>query len=284
MALLRRKRKDQDEAGFMAEVEPKPARNRLTPVDVQQKVFRLSFRGYNEHDVDQFLDQVTEDLASLHEENKRLHEELELRGSPTGFEDAKRHAEETVRQAREEAARIMADAERRKTFLARLFSGMAEGPVMDAAVIGGGMLVPEAVTPTRSEDLRALIVDAIRDTAERGNAVIVSHAAAIPLAGAVSGEIVEQYDVDGRGVGAVDGEHTVNVLAVQVDLRRPGRDGARGHDANVDVVVAGSVGPLGAGAGRREDVAEVVRGSRAARDHQELEEARAELRRGVEEA
>ena len=80
-------------------------------------------------------------------------------------------------------AALVADAEKRKSFLARLFSGMSEGPVMDAAVIGGGMLVPEAVAPTRTENLRALIIEAIRDTAERGQAVIVSHAAAIPLGG-----------------------------------------------------------------------------------------------------
>ena len=33
---------------------------RLTPVDVQQKEFRLAVRGYNEREVDQFLDEVTE--------------------------------------------------------------------------------------------------------------------------------------------------------------------------------------------------------------------------------
>lgn len=110
MALLRRKRKE-GEAGFRAEVEARPDRRQLTPVDVQQKVFRLSFRGYNEHDVDQFLDEITEELASLHEENKRLREETESRGD-SGSEEAKRRAEETVRRAREHAAKLIEDAER----------------------------------------------------------------------------------------------------------------------------------------------------------------------------
>jgi cytidylate kinase len=77
---------------------------------------------------------------------------------------------------------LVADAERRKTFLDRLFSGLAEGPMVDAAMVGSGILVPEAIRPLRSEELRQLIVEAIRDTAERGQTVIVSHAASIPLA------------------------------------------------------------------------------------------------------
>lgn len=116
MGLLRRKREREterpEEPTFAAEAGP--GRPRLTPVDVQQQVFRLAFRGYNEKDVDRFLDLVTEDLAALHEENKRLREELELRStrSSAALEEARAHAEETVRRAREEAARIIERAER----------------------------------------------------------------------------------------------------------------------------------------------------------------------------
>ena len=101
MVFGRRKQQAGEEIGA-----PPEERTRLTPVDVQQKVLRLAFRGYNEQDVDRFLDHVTEDLAALHEENKRLHEELELRGPGGGGEEARRHAEEIIRRAREEAARI----------------------------------------------------------------------------------------------------------------------------------------------------------------------------------
>lgn len=103
MVFRRKKRQTGEEIGAPAEGRP-----RLTPVDVQQKVFRLAFRGYNEQDVDRFLDQVTEDLAGLHEENKRLREELDLAGPGGGSEEARRHAEEIIRQAREDAARITA--------------------------------------------------------------------------------------------------------------------------------------------------------------------------------
>lgn len=78
---------------------------------------------------------------------------------------------------------VVADAERRKTFLTRLLSALTEGPALDAIVVGGGATVSETVTLTRSDDLCRLIVAAIHETAERGNVVIVSHAASIPLAG-----------------------------------------------------------------------------------------------------
>ena len=77
-------------------------------------------------------------------------------------------------------AALVADAERRKSFLERLFAGMTEA-VHVAGVGGGGTLVPDAVAPDAT--LRTLIVEAIRETADRGDAVFVSHGAAIPLAG-----------------------------------------------------------------------------------------------------
>ena len=117
--MLRRKKKEtQHEAAGFTEDTPSPDRRRLTPTDVQEKVFRLSFRGYNEQDVDRFLDEVTEELAALHEENKRLRERAEDSGGMASTEilkEAERRAGETVRQAREYAARLMEDAGKRAT-------------------------------------------------------------------------------------------------------------------------------------------------------------------------
>jgi DivIVA domain-containing protein len=115
--LARKRKRKQDEAaetesGFADEAARPQERERLTPVEIQQRVFRLAFRGYNERDVDEFLDRVTEDLAAIHEENKRLREQLaEGGGAPGGLEEAQRQAETIVRQAREHAARLVEQAE-----------------------------------------------------------------------------------------------------------------------------------------------------------------------------
>src|SRR5919106_1824709 len=113
--MQRRKKETADPpSGFAASEIETPSRPRLTPEEVQKKEFRLAFRGYHEGDVDEFLDHVTEDLAALHEENKRLQEQLgEPLGGPVDLQAAEERAERIVREAREHAARLVADAEGR---------------------------------------------------------------------------------------------------------------------------------------------------------------------------
>jgi len=121
---MRKKKQDTQEAGFTS-----PAtRPRLTPIDVQQKEFRLAFRGYNERDVDEFLDLVTEELAAFTDENRRLQEH----GDPTlasfGGADAtwaSREAEGILERARADAASIVSEAEARA---AAILAGAGAGP------------------------------------------------------------------------------------------------------------------------------------------------------------
>ena len=48
----------------------------LTPLDIHNKEFKRSFRGYNEDEIDDFLDQVVNDYEKLFRENDNLKEEL----------------------------------------------------------------------------------------------------------------------------------------------------------------------------------------------------------------
>ena len=89
--------------------------------------------------------------------------------------------EEIITEAAEKAGiepDELADTERRKGFLVRFVDslGMSAG----AGSIG---YVPELGELGRSEDFRALIREAIQETAERGEVVIASHAASLALAG-----------------------------------------------------------------------------------------------------
>lgn len=85
---------------------------RITPVDIQKVEFRLAFRGYNERDVDAFLDRITEDLASYVEENGQLRGGM---GPATvgqvSVGDGSAEADPIVSRAREEAAAIVRRAE-----------------------------------------------------------------------------------------------------------------------------------------------------------------------------
>ncbi|HEX9696038.1 MAG TPA: DivIVA domain-containing protein [Actinomycetota bacterium] len=48
----------------------------ITPHDIQNKEFREAFRGYNEDDVDTFLDEVAEEFGRVFAENQRLRIQL----------------------------------------------------------------------------------------------------------------------------------------------------------------------------------------------------------------
>jgi DivIVA domain-containing protein len=114
MGFLRRQR-DGAAEGFTDEESAVPsAPTTVTPLDIQQKEFGVSrFGGYKMRDVDVFLDQLTDVVSTLMAENERI------RGSGSGahvaigepeLADVRRQADEMIARAREEAAKIVADA------------------------------------------------------------------------------------------------------------------------------------------------------------------------------
>ncbi len=49
----------------------------LTPLDIHNKEFKRGFRGYNEEEVDEFLDNVIKDYEQLYRDNAELKETIE---------------------------------------------------------------------------------------------------------------------------------------------------------------------------------------------------------------
>ena len=84
-----------------------PGTARITPAEIQQAEFRLAFRGYNERDVDAFLDRVTEDLSAYLDENQRLR----ATSGAAVADGASDEAADIVARARAEAADIVRAAE-----------------------------------------------------------------------------------------------------------------------------------------------------------------------------
>jgi DivIVA domain-containing protein len=122
----------------------------LTPLDIQHKEFTKAMRGYAMHEVDTFLDQVTEEFTRMQDEIARLREQAssagppqqapvqvqapppppppqpqpvvaETRGSSAGGEEAiaralvmaQRMADQTVEEAKVKAKSMVAEAEAR---------------------------------------------------------------------------------------------------------------------------------------------------------------------------
>src|SRR2546429_9871632 len=91
--------------GSADEVRP-AAGATITPLDIQQKEFRVSrFGGYRMRDVDEFLDKLTEVVTGLTEENARLRRQAgaaPVVGSPD-LGDVARQAEAIIQRARDVA-------------------------------------------------------------------------------------------------------------------------------------------------------------------------------------
>ncbi len=95
----------------------------LTPLDIHNKEFRKSFRGYDEEEVDEFLDQITKEYEKLFKENIELKEALAAKESNIGqYKDleetlkktlviAQQTADEMKQGAAREAELIIKEAE-----------------------------------------------------------------------------------------------------------------------------------------------------------------------------
>ena len=95
----------------------------ITPLDVDQKQFRVVLRGYDANEVNTFLSQVSRELEEVIRENKQLEEELrrrdenlrEYRENESRLREALvsagRMTEEIKESARKEAELIRAEAE-----------------------------------------------------------------------------------------------------------------------------------------------------------------------------
>ena len=96
---------------------------KLTPLDIHHKEFGHSLRGYNEEQVDSFLDEVADEFERLFKENIDMSEKLEAANERVrGYQQiaasinatllqAQRSSEEIVNKAGTEADSVLRDAE-----------------------------------------------------------------------------------------------------------------------------------------------------------------------------
>lgn len=96
---------------------------RITPLDIQQKEFRVRFRGFDVEEVDSFLELIREEMEELLRENANLREEVkrlqtqlkEYKNIETNLRDTlmatQQMVEEYKETARKEAELIKKEAE-----------------------------------------------------------------------------------------------------------------------------------------------------------------------------
>ena len=85
----------------------------LTPLDIHNKEFSRSFRGYDEDQVNEFLDQVIKDYEALIRENKDLHNQtVTLQERLDHFTNIEESLSKTIIVAQEAADEVRSNAKK----------------------------------------------------------------------------------------------------------------------------------------------------------------------------
>lgn len=85
----------------------------LTPMDIHNKDFKRSFRGYDEDEIDDFLDQVVNDYEKLFRENDRLKEDLErAKKDNEQYQQLEKNLKDTLLVAQKTAEEVTTNARR----------------------------------------------------------------------------------------------------------------------------------------------------------------------------
>jgi cell division initiation protein len=93
---------------------------KLTPLDIHHKEFRTALRGYNEKEVDAFLDQVADEFERLFKENVDLSERLTAALERVkSYEEMKDTLQNTLIVAQKHAEDVESDANKRSELMTR---------------------------------------------------------------------------------------------------------------------------------------------------------------------
>ncbi|SEO29201.1 DivIVA domain-containing protein [Propionispora vibrioides] len=90
----------------------------LTPLDIHNQEFKRSFRGYNEEEVDEFLDRVIKDYEQLYRENIEIKESLDrLNSKLEHFQNMENTLHNTLVIAQETAEEVKLNAKKETELL-----------------------------------------------------------------------------------------------------------------------------------------------------------------------
>ncbi|MGI6527236.1 MAG: DivIVA domain-containing protein [Caldicoprobacterales bacterium] len=92
----------------------------LTPMDIHNKEFSRSFRGYKEDEVDLFLDNIVDDFEKLYKENIELKDRINsLADQINQFRTMEKTLKETLVTAQKTADEVTAVAQKKSELIIR---------------------------------------------------------------------------------------------------------------------------------------------------------------------
>lgn len=112
----------------------------LTPLDIHNKEFKRSFRGYNEDEIDEFLDKVVKDYEQLYRENLDLKENMDrLKTKVEHFQHLENTLHNTLVVAQETAEEVKLNAKKESEL------------IIKEAKVSGQKLIDEANEKVRQK-------------------------------------------------------------------------------------------------------------------------------------
>src|SRR5690606_1056333 len=92
----------------------------LTPLDIHNKEFSRSFRGYDEDEVNEFLDQIIKDYEAMIRDIKRLEEEnAELKEKLAQYAELEETLHKSIVVAQEAAEALKGNARKESQLIIR---------------------------------------------------------------------------------------------------------------------------------------------------------------------
>ena len=105
----------------------------LTQLDIHNKEFKRGFRGYNEEEVDEFLDRVIKDYEQLYRENIDLKENIErLNTKVDHFKHLENTLHNTLVVAQETAEGVRAAAKKEAELIVKEAQATAQKMIYEA--------------------------------------------------------------------------------------------------------------------------------------------------------
>src|SRR3989304_2738748 len=93
---------------------------KLTPLDIHHKEFRRAIRGYNEEEVDVFLDQVAEEFERVFKENIDLKDQIEgMKDKVKQYEGVEQTLQRALRTAQQAADEVQNNAQKESELIVK---------------------------------------------------------------------------------------------------------------------------------------------------------------------
>lgn len=137
---------------------------KITPIDIHQKVFKKSFRGYDIDEVDDFLEKVGREFELLFTENQRLKERLDrVEEQMKDYIEMEKTLKETLVAAQRSSGEMRINAEKESELIIRESEISAE-KLIESAKSEARMIMKELAKLKQQKKLIRLDIKSLLDS------------------------------------------------------------------------------------------------------------------------